>query len=48
MIAIIKQDKIDGELLDTTIEVNFTITVAGEELKLFEQQLNEFIDRYRI
>ncbi len=48
MIKIINQDRYDGEILDTTLEVNFAITIVGSELTEFKQQLKELIDKYRI
>ena len=48
MIEIIKQDRIEGEVLDTEIKVDFTITVTGSELAEFKQKLQQLVDEYRI
>ena len=48
MIKIVKQDRFDGEVLDTTIEVSFTIVVAGKDLGDFKRKLDELIAEYHI
>jgi hypothetical protein len=48
MIKVIKQDKYKGKVFDTEIKVDVTITVMGEELKQFEEELQNLINKYRI
>jgi hypothetical protein len=48
MIKLIKQDIIDGEILDTTIKIDIEITISGQEYENFKKELNEVINKYHI
>jgi hypothetical protein len=48
MIEIVKQDIIDGEILDTQVKIEYEITVAGEHFEQFKYELEELISRFRI
>lgn len=48
MIKVISQDKYKGEVFDTEIKVDFTITVAGLDYLKFKYELEELVEKYRI
>lgn len=48
MTEIVRQDTFNGEALDTTIEVSFTIVVAGKDLDEFKRKLDGLIAEYHI
>ena len=47
-INIINQDIIDGEVLDTDIEITEKFAVAGSQLEEFAEELKKLINKYRI
>jgi len=48
MIEIVKQDWVNGEVLDTTVNVSFTIVVAGKDFDEFKEELENLIAEYYI
>lgn len=48
MIEVIKQDRFEGEILDTTIKINTMVTVEGMMFEEFQEKLTELISQYRI
>ncbi len=48
MITITKQDIFDGQKLDTQININYDITVCGEDLPEFTKELENLINKYKI
>ena len=48
MIEIIKQDRYNGEILDTQIKVKFKIAITGKEYQQFKKELEELISKYSI
>lgn len=48
MIEIVKQDTSNGEVLDTTVKVSFTIVVAGKDWGEFKEKLDNLIAEYHI